>query len=790
MIMKQRDVRIRSGWTRWTLSLAALLSAAAAAGAGADDRDRREAPEEVAEPARVQYDGHRLVRTRIADWAEVRAIERLGGRFWNCRVGPGMALVSVPAEAVEALGATTQVAEVLEDDVQSLIDAERARLDAAPVDGAQAAGQVDPFFDDYRDLATVNAYMDTLVALRPDLVSKMEIGQSHEGRPIFALRISSAPEGERAGILINGCQHAREWITVPTTMFVADRLIREYDTNPDVQRLVDELEWHIIPMVNPDGYEHTWIVDRLWRKNRRDNGGGVFGVDLNRNWSVGFGGEGSSSNPSSNVFSGPAPFSEPGVAAIRDYVVSRPHIRGHFDVHNFSQAVLGPWAHKEELAPLADVMKPLGNDIKAAMSSLFGSFYQFGTGNQILPLAGGAAQDWSFGAAFGEAGMVSFTLELRDRGEFGFLLPADQIIPTSEEVWAAAEVMAERLLRPLEFTFPEGLPEFLEPQTAGAFPVLIREIAGAPQSASLRWRVAGETDFASADLTLVQDDLWSASTPGIACGATLEYFLEATTADGETVTFPEEAPAELLTAQSATTLLRFADDFEVDQGWQVNPDGTDTATTGIWERVDPIATAAQPGEDNPTGTGTLAFITGQHASGQPLGFNDVDGGVTTLLSPLLSASGDEAFVTYARWWSNDQGVNPDSNALRIEISSDDGATWTLLEEVDQSEPAWTERTFRIADFVEPTDQVRLRFIAADLPELGGSIAEAGVDDVRVTTAGCSPTADLDGDGLVGPTDLALLLGAWGGAGVADLNGDGTVDASDLALLLGQWDAGA
>jgi len=764
------------------LVAAALAFAALAAAARGQVREALVAQAPPPDAPQVRYDGHRLARVHVADWAQIADIERLGGTFWNCRVGPGDAVVSLPGDAVEALRTLTDVREVLEVDVQALFDAERAGAQAAPRGG----GTVDPFFDDYRPLSQVNAYMDTLVALRPDLASKTEIGQTHEGRPIYALRISSAAPSEKPALLLNGCQHAREWVTVPATMFIADRLIREYDTDPDVQRFVDDLEWHIIPMSNPDGYAHTWASDRMWRKNRRVNGGNEFGVDLNRNWSIGFGGAGASSNPGSNLYSGPSAFSEPATLAIRDYILSRPNIRGHFDIHNFSQAVLGPWAHTNDPAPLADVMLPLGNAINSAMSSVFGSLYQFGTGSQLLPLAGGAASDWTFGAAFGEAEIVSLTLELRDRGQFGFLLPATQIVPTSEETWAGAAVMAERLLRPLEITFPQGTPDFLEPDAEESFEVFIREIADEADSARLRWRVAGEAGFASTDLTPLDGERWSVTMPALPCGSMLEYYLEAETIEGEIVTSPEDAPASVLLGEAAQSTLRFADDFELDLGWQVDPEGDDTATTGMWERVDPNPTPAQPGEDNPLGEGTLCWITGQHPVGGVIGATDVDGGVTTLLSPALPAGGDEAHVTYSRWWSNDQGSNPDSNALRVEISGDDGQTWTLLEEVAQSEPQWTRKTFRVADFVTPSDVVRLRFIAADLPELGGSIAEAGVDDVRVTGIGCPKAADLDGDGVVGSSDLALLLGQWGQGGVADLNDDGAVGAADLALLLGQW----
>jgi hypothetical protein len=123
--------------------------------------------------------------------------------------------------------------------------------------------------------------------------------------------------------------------------------------------------------------------------------------------------------------------------------------------------------------------------------------------------------------------------------------------------------------------------------------------------------------------------------------------------------------------------------------------------------------------------------------------------------------------------------------MPVSISNNGGATWILLENVAENAGAWVERSFRVADFVAPSANVRLRFEARDLGT--GSLVEAGVDFVRVATQACPPVAgDLDGDGVVGGGDLAVMLGAWGGAGPADLDGDGSVGAGDLAVLLGLW----
>jgi len=90
----------------------------------------------------------------------------------------------------------------------------------------------------------------------------------------------------------------------------------------------------------------------------------------------------------------------------------------------------------------------------------------------------------------------------------------------------------------------------------------------------------------------------------------------------------------------------------------------------------------------------------------------------------------------------------------------------------------------VASVIAPTAQMKVRFIAEDAGT--GSLIEAAVDEVKMVVTACGNPFDLDGDGSVNASDLAILLGNWGGPGVGDVNGDGSTDAADLAALLGAW----
>lgn len=148
-------------------------------------------------------------------------------------------------------------------------------------------------FDNYKTFDEIVTFINDLATARPDLVDPpFSIGQSIEGREIWMLHITGAGAGPKPAVFYHGLQHCREWITGPMVMYIADYLVNNYDTDPCIKSLLDSTDFYLAPCVNPDGYVHTWPPDdvRLWRKNRRNNGDGTFGVDLNRNWAYGWGG--------------------------------------------------------------------------------------------------------------------------------------------------------------------------------------------------------------------------------------------------------------------------------------------------------------------------------------------------------------------------------------------------------------------------------------------------------------------------------------------------------------------
>ena len=384
---------------------------------------------ELATPG-ARYDGHAVVAIEVATQDDLHALEQMGLEVWTESPRPGIVHARVSPEAWPALAASGFAVEVTTADLQPLVDAEHFRVVNDPV-----ADHTDAFFDDFRELDEIYAHLDALVALRPDIVTLLDVGMTIEGRPIRGLEITS-PVADAPGVMIVAGQHAREWISMATATCIADELVTRAD-DPEIASLLSQLTFVIVPVVNPDGYVYTFGEDRFWRKNRRDD----YGVDTNRNFAVAWGGPGSSGDPEAGNYRGEGEFSEPETAALRDLAEQYPNLHSSVDLHSFGQLVLFPWGYTEELAPAHDVLSGLADDMAGVMDDL-GAEYTPLMGTMLYPAAGNAT-DWFYG----ELGAYAFTYELRpaeaEEHDLGFVLPPEQIRDVCLEAMAGITVLAE-----------------------------------------------------------------------------------------------------------------------------------------------------------------------------------------------------------------------------------------------------------------------------------------------------------------------------------------------------------
>ncbi len=267
-------------------------------------------------------------------------------------------------------------------------------------------------------------------------------------------------------------------------------------------------------------------------------------------------------------------------------------------------------------------------------------------------------------------------------------------------------------------------------------------------------------------------NLYDVTLPSLPCGSQVSWYVNATSTTGLDWSAPQNAPAEAYNSTVALGLTLVANDEleTLNPGWVAGVP-SDDATTGMWTWGNPNGSGAQS-EDDHTANGVNCFFTGQANAGAGIGSNDVDNGTTTLMSPIFDLSGNPtATIEYWRWYVND-GNNSVTDSFVVDISSDGGNTWTNLETVgpgnSQASGGWFLHTATVADFVTPTNQVRLRFLASDLGS--GSIVEAAIDDLRIAAANCSGTqSNFCSPASTNSTGLAGVLDAVGSVVALDNN---------------------
>ena len=199
--------------------------------------------------------------------------------------------------------------------------------------------------------------------------------------------------------------HAREHLSTEVPLLFAQHLLQNRAT-AEIGALLDTRDIWIIPMLNPDGVEYDISTGRYqyWRKNRRNNGDGTFGVDLNRNYGYQWGTGGSSKDTSSDVYMGPTSFSEPETQAFKAFVESLPNTKILLSLHAFSELILYPWGHKHD--PISNQHDLMVHEKIAKTMAGWNKYTPQQSSD--LYIASGDTTDWSYG----QLGIVSFTFEL------------------------------------------------------------------------------------------------------------------------------------------------------------------------------------------------------------------------------------------------------------------------------------------------------------------------------------------------------------------------------------------
>ncbi len=344
-------------------------------------------------------------------------------------------------------------------------------------------------------------------------------------------------------------------------------------------------------------------------------------------------------------------------------------------------------------------------------------------------------------------------------------------------------------LAPLIFDYPISVPEMLAPLEETTFEVNITGQGGVPVTGSgkLYYSVDGGT-YTEVAMTEISTNNYEAVIPALECYKIVTFYFSAD-AEGSGSFYNPDPSSPFLAIVATETFPGFSDDFDTDNGWTVSGSVSD----GPWGRGIPIGGGDRGDPPSDYDGSGYCYLT-DNVDGN----SDVDGGTTVLTSPLIDLTDvGNAKISYARWYSNNNGDDPYNDIFEVFITNDDGASWVPVEvvgPVDDASGGWIEHSFFITQFLSPTDRVRLRFEASDLGS--GSIVEAGLDAFEITTYDCiEPIQYICGDANnneMGPDvqDLTFMVNYVFKSGppppvpeAADVDGTPGIYVSDLTLMV-------
>ncbi|MEE9393881.1 MAG: hypothetical protein V3W41_15375 [Planctomycetota bacterium] len=273
--------------------------------------------------------------------------------------------------------------------------------------------------------------------------------------------------------------------------------------------------------------------------------------------------------------------------------------------------------------------------------------------------------------------------------------------------------------------FTNGVPSEVPANFPTEIDIAVSPITGSPDPATafLFASVDGGA-FAQTPLTDLGNDNYRATLPAVACFSTINWYVTINSVSGlSTITGPADAPIAGTFETIAGVVALAASDFETSDGWTVVNDAS--LTDGAWDRALPLG-GGDRGDPALDSDGSGSCWVTDHFDGN----TDVDNGATRLLSPAFDLRGlDDPQFAFDFWYDNDFGVQDDT--FTIEISNNNGVTWTLVEATTTSTDVWNARRIAVLDYVSLSSVVRLRFTAEDEASSAASVVEAGLDNFRL-----------------------------------------------------------
>ncbi|KAF0874363.1 PLSL protein, partial [Crocuta crocuta] len=328
---------------------------------------------------------------------------------------------------------------ILVEEVEDLIQQQTANDTVSPRTSSS-------YYEQYHSLNEIYSWMEVITENYPEMVEKIHIGSSYEKYPLYVLKLSRKGQTAKNAIWIDCGIHAREWISPAFCLWFVGYVTQFYGKENLYTSLLTHMDFYVMPVVNVDGYDFTWKKNRMWRKNRSfHENNPCIGTDLNRNFaSKHWCEEGASSFSCSETYCGLYPESEPEVKAMANFLRKNiNHIKAYISMHSYSQQILFPYSYNRSKSKDHEELSLVASEAARAIENTNRNIrYTHGSGSESLYLAPGGSDDWIYDLGI----KYSFTIELRDKGRYGFLLPERYIKPTCTEAVAAISKIAGHVI--------------------------------------------------------------------------------------------------------------------------------------------------------------------------------------------------------------------------------------------------------------------------------------------------------------------------------------------------------
>ncbi|MDI6803354.1 MAG: M14 family zinc carboxypeptidase [Bacteroidota bacterium] len=588
----------------------------------------------------------------------------------------------------------------------------------------------------YFTLDEVVRQLDTMRLYYPNLITaKFSIGNSLQGRPIWAVKITKNADlpSTKPEIFYNALTHAREPAGMMSIVYFMWHLLQNYATDPEATYLIDNRQMYFVLVVNPDGYEANRRIapngGGMRRKNMRNviTDNDAEGVDLNRNFGYmwGYDNSGSSPTPSTQTYRGTSAFSEPETQVLRDLCNSRAAASNGFKLvlnyHTYSNLLIYPWGY----IPSSETPDSLIYREYAKDMTQFNK-YKYGTGDQTVGyLVNGDADDWMHGEQTTKNKILSFTPEVGSASD-GFWPASSRILPLAQEnlfpnLYTA--YVAGSYLRSQQFTISDSSGDGILDRGEKFILNLSVRNKGLAASQSVSVRLTSSTP----DLTVPKTYIAAGNIPAFS---------------NQVIPINCGVSTRATTGVNANIYVRLTDE----SGLQV----MDTLTLFIGKMNLVFADSANESLSNWTtgvswGLSSVFSSPPNSFSDSPTGnyLNNTDNSLTLISNQNISGVSRAILKFRARW-----AIEAKYDFVTVEVSSNGGSSWTTVKGkytvnasgigvqttgtfgYDGTQNTWVDEEIDVTQFASTLFKFRIR-LRSD-----GSINADGfyVDDITLLTS--------------------------------------------------------